>query len=663
MPDSATSLRNSINEVQALLATQPALAAEKALRVLREWPDEPHARLLLGVARRNTGALADAVSELASLARSHPDWAPAHYELGATLSIARKPKEALESLLRAVRLRADLGVAWLAMVPLLRELGDPAGAERAYANHLAVSTGNPGLFAAATALCQGRLDEARAALETHLQQHPADAGALRMLSEVQARSGRYAEAESLLERCLAMNGNDLAAAHFHAIALSRQGKLAGTLAQLEKLLAADPRNASYLVMKANALAGTGEFRQATRVFAEVLAHYPRSVRIWLAYGDALKTEGRFEEAVEAYRRGIELAPSLGEAYWSLANLKTFRFSPEDVVAMRKQLDRTDLPAEDRMHFSFALGKELEDAAEYPESFERYAEGNRLRRAALSYDANDLAAMVRRSLALFTEDFLAQRRGWGCQDEAPVFVIGLPRSGTTLVEQILASHPSIEGTMELFEIIRIARDLSARRPAGQVSPYPDLLAALPAEEIRAIGQGYLDATRIQRKTGRPMFIDKNPNNLWHAGLIMLILPKARIIDVRRHPMACCFSCFKQHFGEGQAFAYSLEDLGRYYRDYVALMDHLDTVSPGRIHRVRYERLVEDTEGEVRRLLEYCGLPFEEACLRFYDTERAINTPSAGQVRRPIFSDAVDQWRHYAPWLGPLESALGPALQSY
>lgn len=663
MPDYAKTLKKAIDEVQALLAKQPALAAEKALQVLQAFPDEPHARLLLGIARRNAGALVDAVTVLASLARAQPGWAPAHLELGVTLSTARRPKEAYESLLRAVRLRADLGVAWLAMVPVLRELGDPGGAERAYANHLAVSTGNPALLAPATALCEGRLDDARAALETHLQAQSADSGALRMLSEVLARSGRHAEAERLLARCLELDGNDLAAMHFLAYALFRQGKLTECLARLDRLLSADPRNGAYLVMKARALAGTGEFDRAIEVFAELLAHYPRSTRIWLAYGDALKTAGRMDGAIEAYRRGIELAPSLGEAYWSLANLKTFRFSADDVAAMRRQLDRPDLPVEDRVHFSFALGKQLEDAAEYAESFERYAEGNRLRREAVNYDPGGLTEMVQRSKALFTADFFRQRRDWGCQDDAPVFIVGLPRSGSTLVEQILSSHPAIEGTMELFEIIGMARNLGNRGLDGRRASYPDLLATLTSSEVRGLGEGYLDATRVQRKTGRPLFIDKNPNNLWHVGLIQLILPRSRIIDVRRHPLACCFSCFKQHFAEGQSFAYSLEDLGRYYRDYVELMDHFDGVLPGRIHRVRYERLVEDTEGEARRLLEYCGLPFDEACLRFYETERSVATPSAGQVRQPVFREAVDQWRHYAPWLAPLEVALGPALRSY
>jgi hypothetical protein len=331
--------------------------------------------------------------------------------------------------------------------------------------------------------------------------------------------------------------------------------------------------------------------------------------------------------------------------------------------MRQQLARTDLTDDDRLHLEFAIGKALEDTGEYPASFQHYARGNVLRRAQLRYSAGETSARVRRARALYTPDFFAARASMGCPARDPIFVVGLPRAGSTLIEQILSSHSQIEGTMELPEVTSITRALRQQGDAGSAAPYHDALAALDADALRALGKQYLAHTRIQRKTSAPLFIDKMPNNFMHVGLIHLILPNAKIIDARRHPLACCFSAFKQHFARGQSFSYSLDDLGRYYRDYVALMAHFDAVLPGRVHRVFYERMVDDTEAEVRRLLAYCGVPFEEACLRFYQNQRPVRTASSEQVRQPIYRDGVDHWRHYASWLDPLASALGPVLERY
>jgi tetratricopeptide (TPR) repeat protein len=659
--ESSTTLKQAIANAQALLATQPALAVEKLLQILHAFPNEPHALLLLGAARRNAGDVSGSIAVLTPLAKVQSSWAPAQYELGLTLAKARRPRDALAHLVRSAELRADMGFAWLAMVGILRELGDSPGAERAYANYLAVSTGNPALRTAAGALCQGRLKEAEAELRAQLLLRRDDSGVMTMLSEVLARSGRHAEAKELLTRCLETSPDSIAARHFHAVALFKEGKAAECMLDLDKLLIRDPDNPSYLLMKASSLTRIGEFAQAIDIYTRILANYPRSVDVWLAYGDALKTTGRLADSIQAYRRAIEISPALGEAYWSLANLKGYSFSSDEVAAIRQQLARSDLRDEDRLHFCFALGKELEDAAEYADSFAMYAEGNRLRRKSIDYDPDRLTAMVDRSMKVLTADFFGQRRDWGCQSDEPVFIVGLPRSGSTLIEQVLASHSKVEATMELPEIIGIARTLATRGSDGKPSVYPDFLATLSADEALRLGEDYLDATQIQRKTGRPLFIDKNPNNVWHIGLIHLILPRARIIDARRHPLATCFSCFKQHFAEGQFFAYSLGDLGKYYRDYARLLAHFDEVLPGRIHRVHYERLVEATEAEIRRLLEFCGLPFEDRCLRFYETERPINTPSAEQVRRPIFTEGMQQWRNYMPWLETLEAALSPALE--
>jgi hypothetical protein len=378
----------------------------------------------------------------------------------------------------------------------------------------------------------------------------------------------------------------------------------------------------------------------------------------MSYGHALKTAGRRPDSVAAYRRAIALVPTLGEAYWSLANLKTFRFGVNDVAAIRAALARGDLSDEDRLHFEFSLGKALEDEESYAESFAHYSAGNALRRALHPYSADDNASFVRRSKVLFTADFFGARAGTGSPARDPIFILGMPRAGSTLLEQILASHSRVEGTMELPHIPQIAREL-----AGEDAGFLDAVAVLSDAQRSVLGERYLSETRIQRKTDAPFFIDKMPNNCLYAGLIHLILPNAIIIDARRHPLGCCLSGFKQHFARGQNFAYGLEDIGRYYRDYVDLMAHMDAVLPGRVHRVFYESLIENTESEVRLLLDHCGLPFEERCLRFYENERAVRTASSEQVRQPIFREGVDHWRHYEAWLGPLKEALGPVLEAY
>jgi hypothetical protein len=407
----------------------------------------------------------------------------------------------------------------------------------------------------------------------------------------------------------------------------------------------------------------GEYDAALALHEALLAEYPRHAKMWMSKGHVLKTAGRRDESIRAYRQSIAIAPALGEAYWSLANLKTFRFEPADLDRMRAQLARAELADEDRLHFEFALGKALEDRAEYAASFEHYARANALRRRQVVHDAAETTAHVQRTRAVCTRELFADRAGWGAPAPDPIFIVGLPRSGSTLLEQILASHSAVEGTMELPDVLGLVRELGGRRRRAERSRYPEVLATLVAPDVLALGERYLRQTQIQRKTGARHFIDKMPNNFAHVGLIHLALPNARIVDARRHPLGCGFSCFKQHFARGQAFTYDLDELGRYYRDYVELMAHYDAVLPGRVHRVHYERLVEDTEHEVRRLLEYCGLPFEQGCLDFHRNERAVRTASSEQVRQPIFREGIDHWRHYEPWLGPLKAALGPVLDAY
>ena len=484
-----------------------------------------------------------------------------------------------------------------------------------------------------------------------------------MLADVPARLGRNAEAETLLVHCLELAPGFGTARHNLAQVLMLQHRYAESLREVERLKQDNPTSTRSRHLEATLLNRLGDVDRSVAIFREVLDEKPQNAKIWLGHGHASRTAGLLTESVAAYRRAIELAPGFGEAYWSMANLKTFRFTAEDVERMRVQLARNDLSNDDRFHLHFALGKALEDAGDYAQSFAHYAEGNRVRRAAILHDAEAVAEGVRRTKALFTREFIDAMQGCGAPAADPIFILGMPRAGSTLVEQILACHPAVEGTMELPDVGLIARDLGRRTNSGDGRRYPEILATLDDAALRALGRRYLEGTRVQRKTEAPYFTDKMTTNWMHVGLIHLILPNAKIIDARRHPMSCCFSNFKQHFGRGNHFSYDLEELGRYYRDYVDQMAHFDQVMPGRVHRVLYERLVEDTETEVRRLLDYCGLPFEEKCLHFYDNKRPVRTVSSEQVRQPIYRDALEQWKHYELWLGPLQRALGPALETY
>jgi Tfp pilus assembly protein PilF len=530
-------------------------------------------------------------------------------------------------------------------------------------NPLQRSKDDPRLRQAAIAMNRNDIPRAEQLLKAHLHEKPTDVPAIRMLAEVAMRLGRNEDARHLLERALELAPGFMPARYQLAMLLHRRNEPAEALAEVEKLLAAEPRNPGYRNLAAVILSRVGEFERSSRLYAELVKEYPKNSKVWLSYGHVLKTEGRTDESIAAYRRAITQQPSFGEAYWSLANLKTFRFTATDLAAMRAGIKDPSVDEADRVHLHFALGKALEDAGEHDASFEHYAIGNALHRARHPYDAEQNNARLRHLASVFTPEFFAARAGSGDPSGHPIFIVGMPRSGSTLLEQILSSHSAVEGTTELPELITMARELRALADSGDIGSYADVLATLSPESLRELGARYLERTRVHRKTDRPFFIDKMPNNFLHVGMIHLALPNAKIIDARRHPMACCFSNFKQHYARGQNFSYSLADMGGFYRDYVDLMAHFDAVLPGRIHRVFYERVVEDTEAEIRRVLAYCGLPFEAECLRFFENERPVRTASSEQVRQPIYRDGVEQWRQYERWLDPLKVALEPALSGY
>lgn len=513
---------------------------------------------------------------------------------------------------------------------------------------------DPRLVRAALAMNENDLPAAEPLLRALLKDDPFDVRAIRLFAELAGRIGRYTDAENLLRRAIELAPQFTPARANLALVLYRTNRAPEALEELAKVTADDPDNVGHANLQAAAYGRLGEFDEALSLYEQVLKQAPIQPRVWMSYGHMLKTVGRQADGIVAYRQAIALLPVLGEAWWSLANLKTVRFTDEDIAAIEAALARDDLTPEDRWHLDFALGKAFEDRGQPEPAFRHYAAGNGLRRRRMPYKAEDTTQNVDAAIATFTPALLAGLAGHGCAAPDPIFVLGMPRAGSTLVEQILASHSQVEGTSELADIGFLAR---------QIEAYPAALNSLPPGELRKLGEAYLLRTRVQRHTSRPLFIDKMPNNWLHVPFIHLILPNAKIIDARRHPLACCFSNFKQHFARGQGFSYSLEDMGRYYRDYVRAMAHYDRVLPGVVHRVIYERMVEDTESEVRALLDHCGLPFEEACLAFHKTERAVRTASSEQVRQPIFRDGTEAWKPFEQWLGPLKAALGPVLTAY
>ncbi|MDO8861176.1 sulfotransferase [Haliea sp. E1-2-M8] len=516
----------------------------------------------------------------------------------------------------------------------------------------------PVLREAMDALLDGRIGETERLCRQHLHKCPTDVTAIRLLADVAIKLGRWSDAENLLVRCLELAPDFHLARYNYAFVLSRQTRYEQALAELDALLQKED-NPSYRTLQAATLVRLAHFDKAIAIYQRLLADAPRQPKVYLSYGHALKTVGRQEDSIAAYRTAIELAPELGEAYWSLANLKTVSLTDAELESIRVALGKKGLQPEDAAQLSFALAKALEDRGQYDQAFTHYAEGNEVRRRQSSYSAAAQHDKIQRTIGSQDAAFFSQRAGSGCDAADPIFIVGLPRAGSTLLEQILASHSRVEGTQELPDIIAMARRLGGKQRPAEDSRYPEVLAELGPVELRELGEEYLRRTRRYRDAA-PLFIDKMPNNFEHIGLIHLMLPQAKIIDARRHPLACCLSGFKQYFARGQRFSYSLQDIGHYYRDYVALMDHYDTVLPGRVHRVQYEELVADFEPQVRKLLDYCGLEFESGCLAFHENQRAVRTASSEQVRQPVFTDAVEHWRHFLPHLGPLITALGPEL---
>nr|WP_174291209.1 tetratricopeptide repeat-containing sulfotransferase family protein [Sphingomonas bacterium] len=573
---------------------------------------------------------------------------------------------AITALEQAVSRQPMVARGWFDLARALRIAGREQDAWRADLSGVHASSRDAELRTAALAMNDGRLAEAATILETRLERSPDDPAASRLLGEINWRRGDMSVAVPLVERSVQLApGFDLAR-NFLIRLLLQTNRLPEALDHAKVLAASPVNNPGNRLLLASVLVRLGDQEQAKHLYQRLLAEKPDQPELWQNLGHVLKTLGEQADAVHAYRQALTYQPTMGEAWWSLANLKTVKLGVEEIAEMERALrtlEAEDGHEEDVFHLCFSLGKALEDAGDYAASFARYDQGNRLRRTLIRHDADEFSAEVAAAADLFTPAFLRERGEGGCPAKDPIFVVGLPRSGSTLIEQILSSHSRVEGTMELSEMMIIGGRLQSRVDEGE---FPDLRAMMtsltPADRLR-LGEEYIERTRVHRRTDKSLFIDKMPNNWQHVGLIKLVLPNAKIIDARRHPISCCFSAWKQHFARGQTFSYDMVDIGRYYRDYVTLMAAFDVVQPGAVHRVIYERMVADTRGEVERLLAYIGLDFEEQCLAFWQNKRAVRTASSEQVRTPIFTDAVNHWQHFERYLTPLIDSLGDIVDRY
>jgi len=638
-----------LQEAQALLS--PLLAAES---------DNADALYMKAVCHRYAGEHQDAFEALGRLSEIIPDFGRAHQEAGHLHRAAGDTAKALIAFQAACRANPGLTASWRAQADLLDQRGEPEQARQAEAQAARLEALPRELQAVTNLLYEERLLKAEKLCRAFLRRNPKHVEGMRLLAAIAKRFGVLEEADFLLESAATFDPGNIQIKLDHIEVLRKRQKFGAALASAKTLHDSDPDNPVFQSHFAIESLQAGDFDTALATFDRILDALPDDPATLTSKGHALKTIGQQEAAVAAYQQACRAQPSHADAYYGLANLKTYRFTDAEITAMEQQ-DADDLPFDSRIQLNFALGKAFEDRQDYEASFRHYERGNALKKRQCRYDADQMTEELAAQADICSPDLFEQRAGVGHTAPDPIFIVGLPRAGSTLLEQILASHSQVDGTMELPNILSLTHRLRGGQTVRSETGYPAILRSLPDDQLEAFGRTYIEETRIHR-TGAPFFIDKMPNNFRHVGLIHLILPNAKIIDARREPLSCCFSGFKQLFAEGQEFTYGLAEIGRYYRDYVALMDHFDRVLPGRILRVQYEDVVADLETQVRRILDHCDLPFEEACLQFHKTERSVRTASSEQVRQPINTRGLEPWRPYSPHLGPLRVALGDLLSA-
>ena len=650
-------IQTTLAEAQkALAASKPAIAAKLLSDILKLDASHRDANYYLAVIHRQAGQPEQALTHLSEILRIDPRDAAASQEKGFSEMAINQPSEALTSFRRAVTLNDALLPSWKALAALGAQLDQPRIRSEAEDQINRLSSLPKPLLQVRSLIQEKKLFLAERLCRQFLKQHPRHVEGMRLLAYLGVLTEVLDDAEVILSHAIQFEPDNRLARFDYMTVLYKRQKYQAAFDQAEFLLSLDPDNVQYQTAYANQCVALGRFDEAIEIYDSVQDQVSDPALVHLLRGHALKTIGKAQDAIEAYRRAATQRPDFGDAYWSLANLKTYRFTPDEVDRMAHHASTPSTSEIDQVHLLFALGKHLEDDGQYEAAIDAYERGNDKKLEALQFDGALLSQRMQLQTTACTETLFSTKKGFGCQAPDPIFIVGLPRAGSTLLEQILSSHSQVEGTQELPNIASYAFELDGRRRIQEDPVYPHCLETLDKEACLALGERYLEETSVHR-SGAPFFIDKMPNNFRHIGLIHLILPNAKIIDARRHPLACCFSGFKQLFSSGQEFTYGLTNIGRYYRDYIELMAHWDAVLPGRVLRVHHESVVFSLEDEVKRMLAYCGLDFEPACLQFFESERSVRTPSSEQVRQPIFTSSLDTWKAFDPWLTPLKNAIG------
>ena len=631
-------------------------ALDSANSILSEYPDAIDGLYMKAVCERYLGQNDNALRSVETLKNQSPDFGRAHQEEGHIYRALNDNQKALTAYRRACQYNPSLQASFKAQADIFQALGNASAALEMRNQEQRVMAMPRELVAISHLLYEGKLIKAENAARHFLQKNPKNVEAMRLLAEIGSRLGVMEDADFLLESALVFEPDNIQVRIDYIQILRKRQKFVQALEQCKILYAQDTNNPVFQSLYAIELMQTGDYKKALELFDSVLEKLPNDPITLTSRGHALKTYGAHDEAVGSYQKAIASDNGHGDAYYGLANLKTYQFSDDELAKMRSQEKGSQLSYQNRIHICFALGKAYEDRKNYDASFEYYEKGNTLKRNQSRYDADQMSSELEAQIKACTPELFAKQSGKGFDAPDPIFILGLPRAGSTLLEQILASHSQVDGTLELPNILSMAHRLRRQKQASNVSLYPDNLHDLDTQQFHDMGKDFIDSTRIHRQ-GAPFFIDKMPNNFRHIALIKLILPNAKIIDARREPMACCFSGFKQLFAEGQEFTYGLKEIGQYYSDYVRLMDHWDTVLPDAILRVQHEDVLDDLEGQVRRMLDYLALPFEQSCIDFHKNKRAVRTASSEQVRQPITKASVDLWRHYEKNLLPLKTALG------
>lgn len=657
MIDQRKQIDERLEQAKSLLENSRLVEAEKHTeKILSDFPRNAEALYILAVCQRYLNRLEEALKTLSRLKKIRPGYGRAFQEEGHVCVKAGFVSQALNAYRHAVNLNNSLIASWAGLTKILKSQGKEKNANITQHEYEKLKALPVELLSVRNMIAEGKNFQAERLCRKFLMENKKNIEGMRLLASLGVAADVLDDAEFLLEKALEYEPNNNFARNDYMEVLYKRQKYQKSLKQAEILRKKEPKNLKYQIAYANQAVAVGKYKKALKIYDQANKALPNNPELRLVHGHALKTIGNVDEAIEAYRKSYNARNDYGDAYWSLANLKTYRFTPDEVLLMDEKESSTSTIITDRIHLNFALGKYYEDSKLFDKSFVHYERGNELQQSQQHYKKEHMTDVLNLQIEYCNSALFESKKEFGHDAADPIFIVGLPRAGSTLLEQILASHSKVEGTLELPNIPALAYKLAGRKTVNETPDYPKNLSTLSAETLEKFGKDYLDKTRIHR-TKLPHFIDKMPNNFRHIALIHLILPNAKIIDARRNPMACCFSGFKQLFASGQQFSYGLEEIGTYYKDYVEVMNHWDKVLPGKILRVQYEDVVSNLENEVTRILEYCNLPFEDNCINFHKTERNVRTPSSEQVRQPIYKSGLEQWKNYEPWLDPLKKSLG------